>query len=432
VSVGAVAAIVCFAAVPAQAAPGDLDTSFGGGAGWVHTGQVDGDHTYLPDGASGLVLQADGKIVTVGPVMDGGSDTYFGAFRFEPDGELDDSFGTNGVAAVDLGSFDEAHDVALQPDGKVILVGSATGYFTGFLSSGTAVMRFNPDGSVDESFGSDGMTYLERTSIDAVAVQSDGRIVLAGSIPLHPEDAENQNVVAVLRLMPDGRLDPSFSHDGKAHLDYGYGNDIAEAVVLQRGRIVVAGPGSSSYIDARFGIARFRRDGRVDRSFGNKGRRLVSFGRGVFAHPHAVATTPSGGLLVAGSVGKNAYHPDMAAVRLTPDGALDRGFGKGGRVRTAPGPFGGAAFAVGRAGRGGMLVAGYALNDGTRNSTSTWALVRYSDNGRLDRSFGDGGIVRTRFGTGEDQASALALMPGRALVAGQIYGSIGLARYLTG
>jgi uncharacterized delta-60 repeat protein len=274
------------------------------------------------------------------------------------------------------------------------------------------------------------VTHVQRTSTNAVAIQPDGRIVLAGSIPLHPEDAENQNAVSVLRLLPDGRLDPSFSRDGKAHLDYGYGNDDAEAVVLRRGRIVVAGPGRNTSSHASFGVARFRRDGRVDRSFGNKGRRLVSFGRQRVAQAKGLAATPDGRLLVAGLAATDYYHPDWAVARLTPDGALDRGFGDSGRVRMAPGPFGGSAFAVAGAGQGGMLVAGSALDEATRTSSSHWVLMRYSGRGTLDPSFGEHGIVRTRFGSAENAASALALVPGKAIVVGEIGSHLGVARYL--
>ena len=425
---GAVAVLVCFAAAPAHAAPGDLDPSFGGGTGWARTPQVRPENqNYFPDRATGLAVQPDGKIVAVCALSDGGSQQYFGAFRYLPDGELDSSFGMGGFVAVDVGRFEESKAVALQPDGKIVVAGDSVAYDIINGPSGTTVVRFNPDGSVDKSFGSDGVAHVDRTSTNAVAVQPDGRIVLAGSRSVHPDDPQDQAGVSVQRLLPDGRLDPSFSHDGKASFDYGYGNDRAEAIVLQRGRLVVGGLGQSD----SFGVARFRPDGRVDRSFGNRGRRVVSFGREPFAEAHAVTTTPGGGLLVAGIVAKDAYHPDFAAVRLTPDGALDRRFGKRGHVRTAPGPYGGSAYAVGRSGRGGMLVAGDALNDGTRTSSSTWALVRYTDGGRRDRSFGEDGIVRTRFGTGTDTAGALAVVPGKAIVAGEIYGHLGVARYLT-
>jgi hypothetical protein len=106
-------------------------------------------------------------------------------------------------------------------------------------------------------------------------------------------------------------------------------------------------------------------------------------------------------------------------------------FGNAGRVRTRPGRFGGYALAVAAPTAGSVLVAGRAFTDATRDA-SDWALVRYSRGGRRDRSFGNNGIVQTDFGSGSDEASALALVPGRAVAAGSIYSSLGIARYLTG
>jgi hypothetical protein len=107
----------------------------------------------------------------------------------------------------------------------------------------------------------------------------------------------------------------------------------------------------------------------------------------------------------------------MALARLGPGGGVER------RVRTSPGPFGGYARAV-RATRAGWLVAGRAYTE-AGTGPSDWALARYSPSGRLQ------GVTRTDFGTGEDKAEAIALTPGHATVAGSIYSSHGLARYLT-
>jgi uncharacterized delta-60 repeat protein len=233
-----------------------------------------------------------------------------------------------------------------------------------------------------------------------------------------------------MRLLPDGRLDPSFSGDGVAMLDHGYGNDSARAVVLQRGRIVVAGEGRDTAAGGRFGVARFREDGALDRSFGRRGHRLVSFGRRRLATAYALAVAPTGRLVVAGSATIEDRSPDIALARLTRDGALDRSFGRGGRVRTAPEVFGGYALSVATAADGQIIAAGRAFVDGARDS-SDWALLRYSRAGRLDRSFGGDGIVSSDFGTGSDEASALALVPGRAVAVGAIYSSLGVARYLT-
>jgi uncharacterized delta-60 repeat protein len=422
--------LACAAPAGASVAAGELDPSFGGG-GWVRTLEVRGsDNNYLPRGARAVAVQPDGKVVAVGELHDGQSNQYFGVFRYLPDGSLDPSFGAGGWTAVDIGSFEEARAVALQGDGKIVVAGETTCRTGGCV----AAMRFNPDGSLDGSFGAGGVVrkefYLEPSSANDIAIQPDGRIVLAGT-RLRGDDAQDRAIVCVLRLLPDGRLDPGFSRDGVALVDHGYGNDSAEAVVLQRGRIVVAGEGRENAAGVRFGLARFRRDGRIDRSFGRRGHRLVGFGPRRLATAYALAAAPGGRLVVAGSATIEDRSPQVAIARLTADGGLDRGFGSGGRVRTSPGPFGGYALALAAPTSRTVLVAGRAFTDPTHDA-SDWALLRYSGTGRLDRSFGGDGIVQTDFGTGSDAAAALALVPGRAVVAGAIYTSLGIARYLTG
>src|SRR5687767_15430873 len=119
---GIVAALAL--ASPASAAPGDLDPSFGGGAGWVRTLEVrDASNNYLPEGAEDVAVQPDGRAVVTGSVIDGRSNRYFGALRYLPDGSLDGSFGSGGLVAADLGSFEDARAVALQRDGKVVVAG---------------------------------------------------------------------------------------------------------------------------------------------------------------------------------------------------------------------------------------------------------------------------------------------------------------------
>jgi uncharacterized delta-60 repeat protein len=368
--------------------------------------------------------------LAAGEIHDGQSNRYFGALRYLPDGRLDPSFGAGGLTAVDLGSFETPRAVAIQADGKIVVTGETDCSTARCI----AAMRFNADGTVDAGFGAGGVMrkefYLQASWANDVAIQRDGRIVLAGS-RLRGGDAQDNELVCVVRLLPDGRLDPSFDGDGTARLDMGYGNDGAQAVTIQRGRIVIAGRGRHQAAGARFGAARFRADGRLDRSFARRGYRTLSFGRQRLAGAYAVAATPNDRLLVAGSATIEGRAPEFAIARLTAAGALDRTFGTSGRVRTAPGPFGGNALAIAPLSGGRVLVAGRAFADATYDP-SDWALARYTPGGNLDRSFGAGGIVRTDFGTGSDGAAALALRPAGVVVAGEIYASVGVARYLTG
>ena len=401
-------------AAPAAAAPGDLDPTFGAGAGWVRTLETEGN--ILPRGAEDIAVQPDGRIVVAGPIQDGRSNRYFGAFRYLADGSLDPSF----RVSADLGSFEEARAVALQPDGRIVMAGE-TDCDT---ARCFAAMRVNPDGTPDASFGTGGVVRLESrlhaSWANDVAIDGRGRIVLAG-VRLRGGDAQDSATACVIRLLPDGRPDPAFSGDGMAIVDHGYGNDSAEAVVVRGGKVIVAGDGRRASLQSRFGVARLTSRGRPDRSFGRRGHRLVAFGSNRLAGAYGLAAAPRGRLLVAGNAVVPDRRPQFALAVL----------GRGGSVltrrRTSPGPFGGNAWAVRATSSGGAIVAGRAFSDATMDA-SDWALARYGPGGRLDPSFG---VKRTDFGTGADRANALALTPGHAIVAGTIYSTHGLGRYLT-
>ena len=413
----ALAVLALAAPASAAAAPGDLDPSFGGGAGWVRTLEIRvGANNYLPRGAEDVVVQPDGRIVVTGGLIDGGSNRYFAALRYLPDGSLDGSFGSGGLVAVDLGSFEDARAVALQRDGKIVVAGETDCETARCF----AAMRLNPDGSPDGTFGSGGVVtvpfYLQAGWANDVAIDGQGRIVMAG-VRLRGGDAQDNALVCVIRLLPDGRPDPGFSGDGVALVDHGYGNDSAEAVVVRGGKVIAAGDGRYTGGRSYFGLVRLRGDGRLDRSFGRRGRRLVSFGARRYASANALAAAPGGRLVAAGSAVVEDRQPQVAIARLGRGGGVQR------RVRFSPGPYGGYARAV-RATRGGILVAGRAYTEpGT--GPSDWALARYSTGGRLL------GVTTTDFGTGEDAAEAIALTPGHATLAGSIYSSHGLARYRT-
>ncbi len=231
------------------------------------------------------------------------------------------------------------------------------------------------------------------------------------------------------RYLPDGSLDKSFSRDGRTTVDFGYGNDLAYAVASQRGgRVVVAGQGTRNRYrtEEDFAFARFRRDGRLDRGFSGDGKRTVNFGGQRFDIAYGLAVRGRSIFATGSTVVAPERAPAIALVRLGWSGGLAREFG---RRRVLPSPGGGIGHAVAVQPDGRILVAGRSYSDFSQDA-SDWALVRYRRSGRLDRDFGGDGIVVTDFGTGEDSARALAVRDGRILVAGSIYSSQGLARYL--
>jgi uncharacterized delta-60 repeat protein len=423
-----VAAVV---AGSAGAAPGGLDPSFSGD-GWVRTYDAQGAaKRYFPKGATGMALQADGKVIAVSEIQDGNSHWLFGVYRWTASGALDPSFGSGGLVVTDLpGSFETPYVVALQADGKILVGGEAMCP----RSMCFGLVRYRSNGSIDTTFGEGGLvrTMFEQCgcTIHGLAVQRDGRIVAVGE-RFRYGDNQDDWLIAVARYLPDGRRDRTFSRDGLFSLDPGYGDDAAAAVALQAdGKIVVAGAVTYRYrTEADFAVVRLRRNGTLDRTFSRDGIATVNLAgkRNDFAW--GLDLQRDGRILVAGGsgIGIRAEDPRFAFLRLNRSGTLDRRFGK--RL-FRPGPSGGHARAILVARDGRILVGGRSFDDEDHDA-SAWALARLLPNGRLDVRFGTAGWVRSDFGTGADWIGVLAQQrDGKIVAAGEVYRDQALARYL--
>jgi len=184
--------------VPAWAADGDLDTSFGGGDGIVTTllAGTDDNDSYS------VVIQGDGKIVVAGYSWTFSSfRSDFALVRYNADGTLDTDFGTGGQVTTNFGSSSEIRSIALQSDGKIVAAGFSANNFT--------VARYETNGDLDNTFSGDGKLTTDLGSSDeiqSIAIQSDGKIVAAGN---------SGNNFAIARYETDGDLDNTFSGDGK-------------------------------------------------------------------------------------------------------------------------------------------------------------------------------------------------------------------------
>jgi uncharacterized delta-60 repeat protein len=421
----------CCAAV-AFAGGGQLDLSFSGD-GWVRTLEVRSPtNDYLPRRGEDVALQPDGKVLVAGEILDATSHWYFGLLRYTPSGSLDQSFAGNGLAELDLGEAEFAHAVAVQRNGRIVVAGETDCQFAVCF----ALARFLPDGSLDRSFGANGVvrttfaTYGASRASDVV-VQPDGKIVAVG-MRFRGNDAQNDELFAVARYLPTGRLDRSFSHDGLASIDFGFGDADATCVALQRsGKLLIAGQGSRNVYrtEEDFALARLRANGTLDRSFSRDGRVTVDFGHHLSDSVRGIALRREGRIVLAGSSGKRETAPRIAVALLQPSGRLDRAFGTGGRRLTRPGTHGGYANAVVPQPDGRIVVAGRVFDD-DRFDTSAWVLARYGRGGAIDRSFGHGGLVVSDFSTGADQVAALAVQQdGRIVATGSVGESQSLARY---
>jgi uncharacterized delta-60 repeat protein len=225
----------------AAAAAGDLDTSFGGD-GKVLTWSAEADSAL----ASGVAIQADGKIVAAGRAEGPRVGQAFALARYNTDGTLDATFGGDGKVLTPGGT---ASALAIQADGKIVVGGSSVG-------AGFALFRHRRDGSLGENFGRDGEVSTSfpdgEASLKAVAIQADGRIVAAGDVSNGTEGR-----FALARFGTGGNLDDTFGSDGRVTTRFGGGFATAFALAIQAdGRIVAAGAREKG-TGRRFALARY-------------------------------------------------------------------------------------------------------------------------------------------------------------------------------
>jgi uncharacterized delta-60 repeat protein len=300
-------------AAPARAAtpaPGALDPAFGTGG-----------YVTMPIGtfAAGVAsaLEGDGDTVTAGAAIVDGRNVMLST-RLKPDGSLDPTYGTGGVATIPIGVGAGANAIAIQRDGRILLAGTGRDPVTATLA--LAVVRLNTDGSLDQRFGSGGRVTIPVGSVaiaNAVGLWPDGRIILGGSTI-----TDHKHFVAA-RLTPGGRIDTSFGQGGVTIMDQ---VGAAWGRVVQRdGKVVLAGQGADGPVWA-FMAARLGLDGTPDPTFGRGG--VVTTRIGTSSAGLAVALDAAGRILITGPATWD--RPVVATIRLQPDGSPDTAFGSNG------------------------------------------------------------------------------------------------------
>jgi uncharacterized delta-60 repeat protein len=363
-------------------ARGRLDRSFGVG-GKALTSFGAGNNSE----ARAAAIQADGKIVLAGSLRPSNGRVGFALARYTKRGRLDSSFGQGGKVVTRFGAgrgVSEASALAIQPDSKVVAVGS---WYRSPINGPVrfALARYTSRGRLDPSFGRGGKvltTFGPRSHASArgVLIQPDGRLVVVGD-DLTDTRREGYSAVALARYHADGTLDRSFGPDGRVVTKlFEYGANAGAAVLERDGKVVVNASDA-----ARSFLVRYSGDGKLDPSFGVGGKAVAS--RRVLP---LLALQRGGKFIVAGSV--IARHGRAFYLRrCTQKGDVDSSFGRSGKVFT---DFGSPAVANALAvqANGPIVVAG------TRGFTD-FAVARYTSSGQLDGSFGAGGRVTTDFGS---------------------------------
>ncbi|MFW9605078.1 MAG: hypothetical protein ACMV0I_00685, partial [Pseudomonas sp.] len=347
------------------------------GAGVVVTDFGSGDY------GTTLAAQADGSLLFLGS-----SGYSFALARYDENGNIDTQFATNGmVTTVPAYGFTMGNDVTVQSDGRILAVGTS--------AQKIALVRYNAEGGLDTTFGTNGVVLTEYMGADSgrsVLLQSDGKIIVAG---------DSYGDLLIARYNTDGSIDTTFGSAGltQTHIYSDY--DFATNAVLQTdGKILV-----SAETNGNLALVRYNTNGSLDTTFGNAG--IVVPDLGGNEKVYGLVLQPDGKIVLSGK-----YNNDVVLVRYNTDGTLDSGFGDAGFISH---DLGGnrvdESYALALQDDGKLVSVGYSGLD--------MAIIRYNTNGTLDETFGNDGYVITRFDANEVLTSVLIQEDGRIVVAGQ-------------
>ncbi len=381
---------------------GQLDTTFGQGG--ITTAAI------YPQGSSeinSIAIQDDGKVLAAGYTTINETFFRFSIVRYNTDGTMDNTFGTNGIVNTNINDAAFANSITLQSDGKIIAAGFSS---VGGISK-IAIARYNTDGTLDISFGDNGIVLksvgANSVTITSTKVQQDGKILAAG----HYFNGSNEDFF-LSRFNTDGTYDTDFGHDGIVITQVGASYDYAYSMVVQNdGKIILAGSGFQTNDD--YALVRYNSDGTIDNTFGINGKVFTQVGTSTDVAKSVLLQDD--GKIIAAGYSYNGANYDFSIARYDTNGLLDESFGTIGRTITNVGITNDYAYSAAIKSDGKIVLAGYSYN----NNDNDIAIVQYKSNGIIDSSFGTNGIVTTPVGFANDYAYSVAIQSnGNILAAG--------------
>jgi len=413
----------------ASADPGTVDVSFGG------EGALRSNFGGTYDWAYATAIQPDGKILAAG--VSEAKGTYdFALARYTSTKDLDPTFGEGGFVLTDFNaSYDWAYAMALLPNGKILVAGvsDASG------SKDFALARYNPNGSLDTSFGNGGRIIETSRSLTAdiirgMTIQPDGRIIVAGVSYEDVATLGPNGDFLVARYLPDGKNDLTFGIGGLMATDFDDSSyDEPYSVVLQPdGRIVLGGytnagngPGVLFGAD-QLALARYTPNGLLDPTFG-RGGKVIFDGGSLDERILALAIAPDGSILAGGYV-NGEKRSDLMLARLRTDGLLTPKWGNTGK-----------GLSIHDLGTNSERIASLALQPDGKivaggqtavGHDADFAVFRYDNQGSFDPTFGRSGVASFDFQGREDRVHAVVLQPdGKIVAVGQSEADFALARF---
>ena len=351
--------------------------------------------------------------------------------RYNTNGSIDATFsgGSQGNIlniGVTLANNAKSVNMKLQPDGKILVVG--TDQPTVNDQTKLAVVRYNSDGTLDLTFGQNGYFISNATNLENIGadlfVMPNGKILVASSA--NTDLLSNSSNLYIYKLNSNGSLDSTFGSNGIQTISLGLNlantdaaDDAKKIIGLADGKILIAGfTEAVSNNDGlnNFAVARLNANGSVDQSFGTNGVQIIDFG--FDDQLTSMQVTPDNKILLAG----NVYNFDLsstkiALVRLNTNGAIDTSFGTNGKVTTTVGSSLNDVIFDMKVQLNGSIIVGGSTENPNSLLASDFVLIKYASNGALDTSFGTGGIATLDFNSSNETINSIAIQTDGKIIA---------------
>ena len=403
------------------ASPGTLDPTFDG------DGRVTTAFGNPRNEGHAVAIQPDGKILVAGFQGNSSFDGDFALARYNNNGSLDSSFDTDGKVTAGF-DYALAQDIAIQSDGKIVVAGQG---YDDLGAQSIILARFNSSGSLDTSFDTDGKVITGIGFGHALAIQSDGKLLVTGTRDTGtPLDSE----IVLARYNTNGSLDTTFDSDGYLTNNPGSYPDAGTSIILQPdGKILVGGYSYPNEFEPDYALIRYNADGSLDTSFSGDGIVITSFSNNG-DYGAGVALQPDGKIIFAGSSYGIAPYLSAVLMRFNNNGTFDTTFDGDGKASTS--------FAnesqindVALQSNGKIVVAGVNSPNNVHDFANDFFLLRYNANGSLDTSFDTDGKVTTDLGSTNDIGRSIAIQSdGNIVVAGSRWdgtnSDFAVARYI--
>jgi len=368
-----------------------------------------------------VIIQPDNKIIVGGRSSLTGGYLSFSLARMNPSGSFDSSFGTSGKVTTSYGTDGfEAVSGALQQDGKIIVVGNAfTNASLGY--SQIALVRYNSDGTLDNSFDSDGMVFTQVPSsnedfVKSVKIQTDGKILVGIQSRIN---FDRDFVLA--RYNTDGILDSTFGTNGISRTLLPTSNEAIYDIALQNDGKIIAGGTISGVSNDDIAVFRYNSNGTIDTSFATNGKFIYDFAAN-HNYVFGVALTSDNKIVLVGRY-QNGSSSSPFVARLNSDGTFDTAFDSDGiLIQTTD-----------------EMISDVVLQSDNKiitagTSNGKFGVWKLNTDGTFDATFGSNGKVETLVNINSCVGNNVALQPdGKIVVVGSTYGNpfmkYGVVRY---